>query len=216
MIFIFGSLLAACSGSGTPTISPTVAREHYDTALAYYEQITIGMTYDEVGTLIGIPGIRAGSEPTQAVQMQATAEVPAPPGYTWSFGQNQYAIYYWFSENVNAGPTGTKMFSWDVTNIAYRKDAVTTEKKYESTTIGMTYAEVVDILNAPGRLAMAAEYIRLDQPVMTTTAKGFPSLSITTKQEDWKTYYWWTDDSNLTAKAMILSFVDDKLVTKSQ
>jgi hypothetical protein len=203
-VLIFGSFLGACSGKGIPTILPTVAREHYDTALAYYDQIKIGMTYDEVGTLIGIPGIRAGSEPTQAVQMQATPEVPAPPGYTWSFGQDQYAIYYWFSENVNAGPTGTKLFSWDVSNIAYRKDAVTTEKKYESVTIGMAYAEVANILSAPGRLAMAAEYVSLDQP------------EITTKQENLKTYYWWADGSDPTAKTMILGFVDDKLMTKSQ
>lgn len=181
-------LLSACS-NGEPTLSPAVAREHQSTALSFYDQITVGMSYDEVDTLIGIPGIRTGMQPTQAATVTGTGQ---EPGYGWSFGQDASSLYYL----VNADGSGVKSFQWDVSNIAYRKDAVTSPARYEGISTGMSYDQVAAALGSPGRLASAVQVLK------ASTAT------------EWQTYYWWTDASKTDAAAYILTFKNGSLISK--
>jgi outer membrane protein assembly factor BamE (lipoprotein component of BamABCDE complex) len=188
VLLLIALLLASCS-NGKPTLSPAVAREHQSTALSFYDQITVGMSYDEVDTLIGIPGIRTGMQPTQAAAVTVEGQ---EPGYAWSFGQDASSLYYL----INTDGSGVKSFQWDVSNPAYRKDAVTNQERYEDISTGMSYDQVAAALGSPGRLASAVQVVQ---------------ASATT---EWQTYYWWTSESKADVVVYIVTFENGSMISK--
>jgi hypothetical protein len=221
-IFAFtATLLAGCMGSRTPTQDPTVLLAQYDKALAFYNQIEIGMSYEAALALTDVPGVEGGAEPTEAAgseptSSETTIKVPRMPGYSWTFGERTQSVSYFFSANTHSDPTGAKFFTWTASDIAYRKDALSTRAQFEQVQEGMTYDEVAAIMGAPGRLTIANHTVRLDKMVTTTSAKGFPVMSVTTKAQDWRVYYWWADPRDMGADSFTITFIDDAVTAKTE
>jgi hypothetical protein len=208
VLLLMGSLLAGCVHSSVPTAEPTVLLAQYDKALAFYNQIEIGMSYEAVLALTDVRGVSGEMVATEAAANDPTIAVPPPPGYEWTFGEDALSVRYFFLTNPASGPTGAKYFSSPLVDIAYRKDALSSKAQFSQVELGMTYDEVAEIMGSPGRMTIANYQVRLDQPEMTTSAKGFPVMTVTTKAIDTKVYYWWVDQTDLGADSISITFID--------
>jgi hypothetical protein len=207
-LLLIGSLLAGCVHPSVPTADPAVLLAQYDKALTFYNQIEIGMSYEAALALTDVQGVSGEMVATEAAAKDPTISVPPPPGYEWSFGEDTLSVRYFFLTNPASGPTGAKYFSCPPTDAAYRKDALSSKTLFEQVELGMTYDEVAALLGSSGRLIIANYMVRLDQPEMTTSAKGFPGLTVTTKAIDTRVYYWWVDPTDLGADSISITFID--------
>jgi outer membrane protein assembly factor BamE (lipoprotein component of BamABCDE complex) len=190
---LLGSSLVSCNANGTPTQDPAIVLATYDKALEAFNQIYIGMPYEQVNEVVGFPGVERKDVPTPASDEPGIPDVPQPPGFSWYFSDNSSFIHYFYGTQRNSGPTGLKTFGWDVMDPVYRQDAISSEAQYDQVAIGMTYDEVKTIMGSPGRIHVLWEGVRLDKVIMGTSAKGFPSMTISTKVDPLVMHvYWWT------------------------
>ena len=205
--------VAACTMKATPTQDPAVVLAKYNQALAYFNQIEIGMTYDQVGEIIGVPGVQSKDKPTPSNVTQSIPAVPRPPGYTWNFDSKLTSIYYLYGESFKL-VTGTKIFSADLFDLAFRVDAVSSDAQYKKVENGMTYDQVKAMMGSSGRLFRSEERILPGPPKMVTSKNGLPSARQTTIITNLNTYIWWTDGADLGADMLFISFKDGKVAYK--
>lgn len=212
----FSGLLAACSVGDFPTQDSSDPLAQYDKALAFYNQIEIGMLIDEVCALTDwkdkILIDTAATESEGGVTLTSTGY----PIYTWVFGDHLGSVKYdlW---QVN-GPIGSKSFYWDVSNIAYRKDAISSAEEFEQVRMGMTYSEVAMVMGAPGRLQAASYTIMFGEMIMNTQVNGLPSAgwTYTLKTIDHRTYCWWENSKDPYAEDWAVIFVDGLVTEKTR
>jgi hypothetical protein len=150
-------ILAACIPP-SPTQDPAVALAEYDAAVSRYNQITAGMTYDDIVQIMGSPG-----EEPQRTPVQSTGEVPPvpqlPPGTVWSFDQDCCRISVSLLNHNRI--ISRKSFTWDGINGMPKRNHRTTVLQFDQVKVGMTYDEVVAILGSPGMLFLSIESFHL-------------------------------------------------------
>ena len=155
-LLCIGSLAACVPAS--PATDPAVVLAEYDLAVSRYNQITEGMTYDDIVNIMGAAGV----EP-QLPTPQSTEEHPAvprlPPGTVWEFNQGECRIRVSFLGTSRT--ISHKTFTWDGINSMPKRNSRTTLTQFDQVMVGMTYDEVVSILGSPGMLFLSTEFFHL-------------------------------------------------------
>jgi outer membrane protein assembly factor BamE (lipoprotein component of BamABCDE complex) len=207
-LFCLG-VVASCV-PGKPTRDPAVLRAKYDQALALYNQLEIGMSYDQAIELLGPPVDKTtvGTPGSSDVP-----PVPQPPGYLWQFNREDNnrdgTIYYLFEPKSGAG---NKTFSWITFDLAFSEGALSTSAKYDTVTLGMTYEQVIDILGAPGRLVRNNEDLLPSGPLVGSFSTGwhFPLKPRVTQS-----FFWWPEGGKDAFDVMNIFFIQDAVISKS-
>lgn len=211
-LFIVGiglaGFLSSCAAANAQDQDSAETLAQYNSALEFYNQIEIGMSYEAALALTDVKGESGEVQATTQAEYGESGNVPLPPGYLWRFGENGGRVTYYFLTNPASDPTGGKFFSWPMTGLTIRKDAITTQTKFDQVNVGMTYEEVAAILGSAGRLAMAHYLVMQDKLVMTESGKGFPVASVTTKVKEWAVYYWWVDATRISTDLFSITFTD--------
>ncbi|MGA9396989.1 MAG: hypothetical protein WBV22_01910 [Anaerolineaceae bacterium] len=186
-------LLTACLPA-SPTRDPAVALAEYDMTVSRYNQITEGMTYDDIVQVMGYPG-----EEPQLTPPASTDEHPAvpqlPPGTVWEFDQGGCEIRV--SLLGSNRTISIKSFSWDGINSMPKRNHRTTVTQFDQITVGMTYDEVVSILGSPGMLFWSTEFFHLAG-----------------KRAD--TFAWWPEDKSdeTISHSLLVTFYDGVVQSK--
>jgi outer membrane protein assembly factor BamE (lipoprotein component of BamABCDE complex) len=205
-IFVLVILISACA-TATPTPDPEVLLADYDQTLSLYNQLQVGMTYDEAKALLGTPV----SLETAEGQPPASNPVPQFPGLTWEFFTDRPGTYGLGGSiaYVVSGESGTgfKLFHWERSDQVYSQDALSTPEKYETIQEGMTYDQVKSLMGSPGRLISAQEQL----------LSGVPKIEVSglkiTSTDTWNsrltaTYAWWPESSSSFDKTFMVNFTN--------
>jgi outer membrane protein assembly factor BamE (lipoprotein component of BamABCDE complex) len=162
---LFTGFVSSCSSS-TSTGDNAAFLTRYNQAFDKYNQITAEkMSYDQITEIMGEPG-----------EQHVMANGSKLPFYTWTIDEF----------NISAGLFDAigeeKRFSWDFdpNKIHMISNAVTTQEKFNTIEIGMTYEQVAGILGTPGLARGVSETYHLKQ-------MGSPSGAL---------YTWWVDENS--------------------
>ncbi len=213
-----GNLIAAlfCIGvtaSCTPakaTQDPAVLRAKYDQALALYNQLEIGMSYDQAMELLGAP---VEKKALGTPGPSDVPPVPQPPGYFWQFNAENNTkdgtIYYLFDPKSGIG---NKIFSWIAYDLAFSEGALSTSEKYNAVLLGMTYEQVKNIMGAPGRLVHHEERLLPSGPLVGSFSTGwhFPLKPTVTQS-----FFWWPEGGKDAFDVMNILFIKDAVISKA-
>jgi len=188
-----------------PIDDPDMVMEDLNTALAKYNQIALGMSREVVAQILGTQGediINSSENPTAKAM---------PEGTFLRYKVNGFDI----GATFNQGQLIIKRFSWDKYLDRPKTDALTTTEKYEQVKIGMTYAEVVDILGSPGLITMINDTPRRG---LNLSGTGI-DIKVDVSTTDYKTesYNWWPeeDENERLASGMLITFAQDAVTMKS-
>jgi outer membrane protein assembly factor BamE (lipoprotein component of BamABCDE complex) len=157
IVLVCFGLLTACL-SAAPTQDPAVALAEYDTAVSRYNQITEGMTYEDVVVVMGTAGVEALS-PTPQDTETFPAVTQLPPGAVWEFNQGGCRIR--LSLLGSNRTISHKTLMWDGINSMPKRNNRTTVSQFDQVMVGMSYDEVVSILGSPGMLFLSTEFFHL-------------------------------------------------------
>ena len=207
-LFCLG-VIASCTPA-KPTQDPAVLRAKYDQALALYNQLEIGMSYDQAIELLGPPA----EKPT--VKTPGSSDVPPvpqPPGYLWQFnGEDKNkdgTIYYLFEPKSGVG---NKTFSWITFDLAFSEGALSTSEKYDAVLLGMTYEQVKNIMGAPGRLVHHEERVLPSGPLVGSFKTGW---HFTLKPTVTQSFFWWPEGGKDAFDVMNILFIKDAVISKA-
>ncbi len=207
-ICFFGAM-ASCAPV-KPTQDPAVLRAKYDRALALFNQLEIGMSYDQAIELLGPPVEKTA---VGTAGPSDVPPVPQPPGYFWQFNGEDNAkdgsISYLFDPKSGVGK---KIFSWIAYDLAFSEGALSTSVKYDSVALGMTYEQVKNIMGTPGRLVRHEEQILPSGPLVGSFETGwhFPLKPRVTQA-----FFWWPEGGKDAFDVMNILFIQDAVNSKS-
>jgi outer membrane protein assembly factor BamE (lipoprotein component of BamABCDE complex) len=189
-IVLFG-ILAACTPA-EPTQDPGVTLAQYEEGINKYNQITSGMTYDNIVQIMGVPG----EEPTPAALSTGQPASPAAGTFIWNFNPDGFMIHAVF---INDGTIFIKGFTWSSEAIMPKTNGRTTVAKYGQINVGMTYEEVVSILGSPG--------------VLWSSRKLYRTVGQSPKEE---IFAWWPEDKleDPPLHIMVINFLDGMVASK--
>jgi outer membrane protein assembly factor BamE (lipoprotein component of BamABCDE complex) len=150
-------LLAACM-TATPTQEPAVSLDQYDQAVNRYNQITAGMTYEDIVQIMGVAGVEP-QLPTPQSTDEHLAVPQLPPGTVWEFDQGGCQIRMSLLGSNRA--ISHKTLIWEGINSMPKRNHRTSVALFDQVMLGMTYDEVVSILGSPGMLFLSTEFFHL-------------------------------------------------------
>ena len=202
--FCLVMLLSSCRPI-VPMDDPEKVMGNLNSALAKYDQLTLGMSREEVEQILGTQGedvVNSSENPTAQT---------LPAGTFLRYKVNGFDI----GATFNQGQLIIKRFSWDVYLDRPKKDALTTTEKYEQVKMGMTYAEVIEILGSPGLLSMVNDTPRRGLDI---SGSGV-NINVEVSTTDYKTesYNWWPEEDakDRLASGMLITFAQNAVTMKS-
>jgi outer membrane protein assembly factor BamE (lipoprotein component of BamABCDE complex) len=210
LLVLISSLVLSSCGQAALTPDPAVVLADYDRALALYDQLEIGMSYEQANELLGAPTRRE----TPAQQTPGVPAVPQFPGPVWEFGSGDGVVKITYIVGSRSD-SGSKSFHCRCIFPVYSAGAFSTSAQYDAVKPGMTYDQVKEIMGSPGRLMISDENLLPGIPKIVVSPGGITSVPTPGTRFLSQLYLWWPESADGSPNTMGIIFING-LVSESK